>query len=389
VAAGGNLDTLRRANLSNVLRIVHHRRGASRAEITAALGLNRSTVAALVTELEELGLVVEGAPLRTLGRGRPSPVVSPDPRPVVLAVNPEVDAVEIGVVGLGASVIAHVRVPVDHVPDPSEVVDIVARTSSTTLRSALRGRRIVAAGVAIPGLVRAADGLVAWAPHLDWREVPFSAMLASRLGAPAITVNDANAGAIAESIFGAGSGYGNLVYLNGGASGIGAGVIVDGRTLLGESGFAAEFGHVRVWIPDPADRRTDTSVFEDEVNRARLLAAADLASGDDEQLTAAIRAKGDRKATASEIARQRRILAAALGDIVNIVNPEIIVLGGFLALLAETDDEDLRRGMAETALPMPLAAVTTVAAALGADRLLVGAAEFGFATLIDNPPLET
>ena len=103
------LDGVRRRNLATVLDHVHRQGPVSRAAITAATGLNRSTVAALVGELESLGLVVEGDPLVTSRVGRPSPLVSIGDEVVAIGVNPEVDAITAGVVGLGGAVLAVAR----------------------------------------------------------------------------------------------------------------------------------------------------------------------------------------------------------------------------------------------------------------------------------------
>src|SRR5262245_55353157 len=101
-ARGVANDSLRRDNLATVLRLVHQARnqGPSRSELTALTGLNRSTIAALVGELEARGLVTESGPVARAGVGRPSPIVSPDDGVVAISVNPEIDAIAIATVGL-------------------------------------------------------------------------------------------------------------------------------------------------------------------------------------------------------------------------------------------------------------------------------------------------
>ncbi|NUT58960.1 MAG: MarR family transcriptional regulator, partial [Agromyces sp.] len=96
----GTFDGVHRRNLSKLLGLVHLEGPLSRARLTAATGLNRSTVAALAGELVELGLVEERAPDPTNRVGRPSPVIAPHPGVTAIAVNPEVDAVTIAAVGL-------------------------------------------------------------------------------------------------------------------------------------------------------------------------------------------------------------------------------------------------------------------------------------------------
>ncbi|RII99694.1 MarR family transcriptional regulator, partial [Clavibacter michiganensis subsp. insidiosus] len=123
---GTTPDHVRRSNLATVLQIVHETGPASRSELTRETGLNRSTIAALVGELQELGLVVESEPPGTNRVGRPSPIVSADPRVVVLAVNPEIDAVTVGLVGLDGVVQQRIRRDTDGVPTAAQAARVAA-----------------------------------------------------------------------------------------------------------------------------------------------------------------------------------------------------------------------------------------------------------------------
>ena len=243
-------------------------------------------------------------------------------------------------------------------------------------------------GMAVPGLIRASDGLVRFAPHLEWREAPIRAFTEEATGLPTTVGNDASLGAIAEHLFGAGRGVDDLVYLNGGASGIGGGLIVHGRPVAGASGYAGEFGQNRPGIPSPEDRRANGGVLEDEVSRARLLEALGLRAVDEPTLAAAIRSAldaSDGAPIADELARQRRILGTALANAVNVLNPSLVILGGFLATLAELDPAALRDAMVAHAMPAAAEDVELRVAALGEDRFLIGAAEAAFADLLADP----
>lgn len=373
--SGSNLDDVRRRNLSAVLERVHHSGGLSRAELTAATGLNRSTVAALVAELAERSLVVEGEPGATNRVGRPSLSVAPHPGVLAVSVNPEIDAVALAVVGLGARVVHRERRPLPAIPTPDDAARVIAELLAAIPASVTRGARLAGVGVAVPGLVRASDGMVRWAPHLGWTDVPFAALVAEATGLPTFAANDAGLGALAEHLFGIGRGVEHLVYLNGGASGIGGGVIVGGVPLRGMAGYAGEFGH---------NRAATTTVLEDEVSRARLLSVLDTAPGDEGDLATAALAATD-PVVLAELARQRRILSTALANAVNVLGPELIVLGGFLATLLESDRAGLAALVAEQAIPVAAEGVRLEPAALGADRLMIGAAELVFAGIIADP----
>lgn len=371
--AGDNVDGVRRRNLATVLDLVHHGRAGSRAELTARTGLNRSTVAALVAELEGLDLVDEGEPLANSRVGRPSPGVQPSPLPVTIAVNPEVDAVTAAVIGLGARVERRIRRPVDTVPDPATAVRLIASIVAE-LASSPR-RQVVAVGLAIPGLVRNTDGEVRWAPHLGWRDVPFARLVEDAVGLPVHADNDATLGALAEHLFGAGRGVDDLLYLNGGASGIGGGAIVRGQPLIGRGGYAGEFGQNRPGID---------GTLEDEVSRTRLLGLLGLDAADEPALAAAIAASDDPRVT-TELRRQQSVLAVALGNAINVFNPELVVLGGYLATHLAWNPPTLAAAVAATTVPAAWEGVEIVPAALGEDRLLIGAAELAFRSLLRDP----
>ncbi|MEH6782212.1 MAG: ROK family protein [Rhodoglobus sp.] len=380
---GGKGDRTRRHNLSRVLTLLH--RGAQpRSQLTAQTGLNRSTIAALVTELTELGLAYESEPDPTRQVGRPSPMVNADARTVAIAVNPEVDAITIGVVGLDGTLLKRIRYETEMSPTVAEFV----RITSVVIES-LRGEyesagRVIGIGVAVPGLVRVDDGLVRWAPHLQWRDEPVSQLLAAATGYPVWTANDASVGAFAEHIYGAARGIDDLIYLNGGASGIGGGIISDGRPLTGRAGYAGEFGHVRVENGAAEKGTRDEGSLETEVNRADLLQAVGLTNADAETLDAALRESTD-PAVSALVRRQLLSLGTSLRNAVNVLNPEVIVLGGFLASIFLTDPDFLIERVRSQALEASFEGVKILPAQLGADLLMIGAAELAFAALLDDP----
>ncbi|MFT4029818.1 MAG: ROK family transcriptional regulator [Protaetiibacter sp.] len=383
-ALGDSVDSVRRRNLATVLELVHHGDGPSRAELTARTGLNRSTVGALVAELVERGLVVETDPSATNRVGRPSRRVLPDPRPAVLAVNPEIDAVTVAVVGLGAVVEHRTRHELDRVPSPEEAAAVIGELVDRVRTGPARDRRIVGVGLAVPGLVRAGDGVVRWAPHLGWREVAFPRLVEAVVRLPVVADNDATLGALAERLFGVGRGVDHLVYLNGGASGIGGGVIVDGQPYRGAHGYAGEFGHNRPRLDDPSHRVTVGGTLEDEVSRARLLAILGRRTADEPEFEAAVLASAD-PVLHAELARQQLVLGGALGNAINVLGPELVVLGGFLATLLAWDAPALEAAVAARTLPVAWEGTRIRAAGLARDRLLIGAAELAFGGILRDP----
>ena len=303
---------------------------------------------------------------------------------LAIAVNPEVDAITLAAVGIDGRIAARERVEVDELPSPRETAELVASVRDRWAAKPLKRARFVGVGLAVPGLIRATDGLVRWAPHLLWTDAPLRALVEDATGLPAAVGNDASLGAIAEHLFGAGRGVDDMVYLNGGASGIGGGLIVHGLPVGGAGGYAGEFGQNRPGIASVDDRRASGGVLEDEVSRARLLEVVGLDHGDEPLLAAAL-AASDSPEVADEVARQRRILATALCNAVNVLNPSLVVLGGFLATLAERDLGALEDAVAAQAVPASSEGLAIRVAALGENRLLIGGAEIAFAGLLADP----
>jgi predicted NBD/HSP70 family sugar kinase len=378
------VDPARQANLAAVLRRVH-RGPVSRAELTTLTGRNRSTVAALVAELVDRRLVVEEVPTGTGSVGRPSPVVRPADHAVAIAVHPEIDAVRVAAVRLGGRVVHRVDTPLDEPPDPETVVAITV-AALREIRSVLpAGSVVVGAGVAVPGLVRLGDGHVRFAPHLGWRDAPIAEELRSALGIPVLAANEASLGAAAEWTFGAGRGTGDLLYVNGGTSGIGGGIVAGGVPLLGATGSAGEIGHVTVRSDGVRDTAGLAGTLESEVSLARLTTALGGEWRDQDGFERTlVETTSDR--VRAELRHQTDALATALAGAANLLGSERIVLGGFLTALAASEGPRLR-SVFEARLLEPLVGEIEIRRAeLGADILLIGAASLPFERLLGEVP---
>ncbi|WP_235498651.1 ROK family protein [Arthrobacter sp. Leaf234] len=373
-------EGLRAQNLSQILTMVHRHGPLSRSELTRRTGFNRSTVGALVLALTGKNLVRETEP--TGGRvGRPSPIVEANPGIAVLAVNPDIDALTVGVVGLGGRVHARVRRETDTLPTLDDTVRLTGEIVAD-LEPVLTGLdRVLGVGIALPGLVNAGTGRVLVAPHLGWRDTDLTGPFGSALALPAVAANDASLGSLAESIFGAALGVADAVYLNGSASGIGGGIVTGGAQLVGSRGYGGELGHTLVSPGGSPCHCGRSGCLDAEVRLERLLEAAGADGGGIEALERLL--SGDPgKAVLAEAERQVGLLAVALVDFVNIFDPELIVLGGFLGSLVGFAGARLEDAVNEASLA---GRVDVRRAALGPELLLVGAAELAFQPLLASP----
>ena len=201
-ASGQRSETVRRANLSTIVRELHLRGPLSRSDLVRSTGLTRGAIRGLIGELAESGLVREerSAPVGT--PGRPSPLVRPrHDRATVLALDIAVDSIGAALVGLGGQVIDHVRVDRarGHLAAERIATDL-ARLALPLIHGHGARDSLIGIGVAMVGVVRLSDGLVRLAPNLGWQEVPLGELLAQRLklGLPVMVANEADLGALAE-----------------------------------------------------------------------------------------------------------------------------------------------------------------------------------------------
>jgi predicted NBD/HSP70 family sugar kinase len=381
---GNSNDQTRRHNLSTVLTLLHHSGSLTRAELTRATGLNRSTIAALVSELGELGLVYETQQTDPGTVGRPSPFVHLTDRMLAVAVNPDLDAVTVGLVQLGGLVLARVRHETTRAPSLDETITIVKREVAALLAGLEKDQRVVGLGIAVPGLVRSSDGVVTLAPHLLWNDQPLAEPVEAALGIPSFAANDAQLGLVAESLFGAGRGVEDIVYLNGSTSGIGGSVLVAGQTLGGAQGYAGELGHTLVNSNGITCFCGKVGCLETEVSLARLLDVLQTAPVDGAEFDRMLVAAADDDVRA-EIDRQLDVLGVALGNFVAIFNPSSIILGGFLGSLFAANPERLKQGIRRASFATLGELVQVERAQLRTRLLMVGAAELAFAPMLADP----
>lgn len=382
---GTNQEAVRRHNLGTLLRHVHLTGQISRAELTSQMGLNRSTIAGLVGELESLGIIEHTAPSNApQGAGRPSSEVRLTVGgPYVIAVDLGVDRTAVARVSLGGQVLQRAETPIAGDSEAWQVGAAVAGLVRSVVTDAPPSAALVGIGISIPGLVRRSDGLIRLAPNLGWLDVSFGSIVLAALGVdiPVSMANDADLGALAEHRRGAGLGIGDLIYVSGNV-GVGAGVITGGVRLEGAGGYAGEVGHLRF---NPTGRPChcgNRGCWETEVG-AHAIAAA-------------IRCPEDKVAQLGEVldgylepTPELRVIGGHLGSglasIVNAFNPELVVLGGYFRSLYSLVREEVDAGLADRALPAPWESVTLSLPGLGADSVLQGAAEIAFEPLFDDP----
>lgn len=388
--AGARASVVRRHNLGALLECLHLTGSASRSQLGSVTGLSRSTVADLVHELAGRGLVVEDGVSSSSGPGRPSPIVRVRASgAVALAVEVGVESVAAAAIGLGGEVLDQQRVDLPSgKASPADTVRLVAELAAS-LDIAPTDLRVAGVGVAVPGLTRRADGFVHLAPNLGWKGVDLGRMLAEALRLPLDKVrvgNEADLGALGEHRRGAGRGCDYLVFVSG-EVGLGAGLIIGGQPMLGAAGYAGEAGHMLV---NPDGRQCRCGAFgcwETEAGEAALLRAAGVRGVRGVTAVDAVlkRVEAGDESAAAAVAEIGHWLGVGVGNLVNLLNPEVVVLGGIFQPLFPFLREPMLTAVHARSLDEVSEPVRVVPSDLGTSAQLHGAAEVVLASVLADP----
>ncbi|MGC4854376.1 ROK family protein [Micromonospora sp. DT4] len=382
-------EEVRRQNLGALLRHVHVHGATTRAELTTALGLNRSTIGALTADLAGVGLVSEGTPKETGRAGRPSIVVRPESaRVYAYAYSVEVDRLRAARVGLGGAVLDRRELDRPRGLVAAEAAPLLAGAVKE-MQQAVPGDAIcVGTGVAVCGMVRREDGLVRLGPTTGWVDEPIGAALVAEMGldVPVTVGNVADVAAFAEHTRGVAADCDNVIYLYGDV-GVGAGIIAGGRRLTGHGGYGGEVGHMKVVRDGRPCECGARGCWETEIGEHGLLRAAGRSDARGRDALLAVFDAADRgDAHAQTAVRQAGDwLGFGVANLVNVFNPEMVIFGGTMRDLYLAAAAQIRSRLNSNALGACLEHVRLRTPQLGADAPLIGAAELAFERLLADP----
>ncbi len=351
----GDQALVREINLSLIMRRLFEHESLSRASLADVTGLNKSTVSSLVQELIDMGFVHEIG-LSSTGVGRPS---------VILALNPSagyivscelgVDFISVLCANFGAEVIWRAKEHTRGHRSQAAIIDRVVELLHSAVRmgseacAACGGLLGIAVGV--PGLVEQSTGTLLFAPNLKWENVPVSDILSAAFpGIPIFVDNEANMAALGENLFGAATGYDEVLYISAGV-GVGGAVVRNGQLARGSTGFASEFGHMTIDPDGEPCNCGNRGCWETLVSQAavfrRIQAAAaagqttilqQMTGGDWERLTVPMVIEAARMGDAVALETFDQVghfLGIGIASLVNALNPDLVVFGGILSLAGD------------------------------------------------------
>ncbi|MGW5097380.1 ROK family protein [Streptomyces nodosus] len=379
---------IRTANRSEVLRRIIARSPASRQELAAATGLSLATVATLVGELLDLRMITEVGFEDSAG-GRPRGLVAVDASGgVLIGVDIAETYVRVELFDLALTL----RARDDQGMRPGEnrpeqvVARVVAGVGAVLARAGAAASRVLGIGVGVPGQIDRDRGVCAYAANWGWHEVPLLELLAEHLAHPLYLDNPLRACTVAELWFGAARGYEDAVVVNLG-TGVGAGLALGGGLHRGVSNSAGEWGHTTL-VPDGrpchCGNHGCVEAYAGAPGIMRSLRELDpgstLLHPEDQTATIDALARGvaARDPVALEVVR---ITAGRLGtgiaDLVNLLNPEVVVLSSWVAAtLGEPLLDEVRKAVGRHALGRPFAATEIVLSPVPTDPVCLGAATF-------------
>jgi predicted NBD/HSP70 family sugar kinase len=376
-AEPGSAPSLRESNRLRVIHALQVLGVTSRADVARHTGLSRSTVSTIVASLQAEGLVadrdddVRGSG----GGGRPPTLIALDPRAgFAIGVDFGKRHLAVALADLSHELLAEERREMgddyhaeEGMQRAAELVEIVLADSGVD------PARVLGVGMGLPGPVHRTGVVGSSAILPGWAGTHAAERMSERLSMQVWLRNDANLGALAESIWGAGRDAAGVVYLKL-ATGIGAGIVLHGRLFEGAGGTAGEIGHTSLDETGDICRCGSRGCLETYASGSAIAALLSRSLGDpmsfDDVLARAVDGDpGCRRA----LADAGRHIGSAVADLCNLINPERIVVGGSMAIAGDVLLDPLREAVGLRAIPSAAEDVQIVPGELGERAELLGA----------------
>lgn len=371
----GDQALVKKLNKSIVLERIRLHAPLSRAQLSSQTGLNKATVSNLVAELITDGLVYETGLGESSGGRKPLMLLFNSRAGFVLGIEVSVQYIKGALTDLAGAIEAELTLSLTQ-HDPAFIIGQIRKLVQELMQATPPSPHgIVGIGLGVPGMVDE-TGTVLFAPNLGWEEVPLRQQLEAELGLPVVVDNEANVGAQGELYYGMDGDHRqlvrDLVYISAG-SGIGAGIIIDGKPYQGAWGYAGETGHMTIdwngrlcscgsrgcWELYASEKAYASSTLKLPAhNTAELLPFAQQGEA----------------STLSVLEDIGRYLGVGITNIVNSLNPGMLIIGGPLAEARPWLEQSMREVIDERALPYHRRQLQIRFSTLGSRSTMLGAA---------------
>ncbi|HEX4213748.1 MAG TPA: ROK family transcriptional regulator [Candidatus Dormibacteraeota bacterium] len=372
-----------------ILHTLRWQPGLSQTDLVRVLGLGQATVSVAIGELIAAGLVVVAGYAKSTGGRRPEHLALNSERPMVLAVDLGEAEAQLCLVNLNGALLDVERIPFRRLGRRVEIAPVVEAARRWTGRPG-----VVSVGIAAPGIINSASGVVRRASTLAWRDVDLRAIFEVGLGLPVVVERNTNAALLAEEWWG--SLVGDPVVFVTLGSGVGAALRVNGTFVHGASGAAGEFGHLTVEADGLRCRCGRHGCLETRASAGALVAlyrrliheqgAGRAPSGGRRVSVAGISAAA---AAGDAIARTAILevadwLAAGLVTLITLLNPPVVVLGGDLLAAEDILLPRVRQVVRQHGVRASSGAVKIVPSTFRDMAALAGAGAVAFERLFRN-----
>lgn len=396
---------LRGKNVFDVLTILQQKSSISRAELARITQLTPATISNVVAELHRLGIV------REHGHG----VSQGGRRPILIELNPEsfyLSGIDLGITkiiavitDLHGNIIAKKKYSVDVYSGKDNIIESILEAAEGCFQEAgsVIYRKIAGIGLSVSGLVNMERGISIFAPNLPmWKNVPLVKTIEERFHLTAFIENDARCMALGEARYGSGRSYKNILCINVG-HGIGSGIIINGELYRGEACAAGEIGHLTIIPSGPLCQCGNRGCLEVIAGGHAIAAAAirvlnsggqtlirEIVKGKINRVTAEIVAKA--AALGDSIARDLIVEAAhyigiGLANALNLLSPEIIIIGGGVARSGDIFFHEIKKTMKKRAFTMMINEPELLPSSLGENASSIGAAALVFEKILEKKQL--
>jgi glucokinase-like ROK family protein len=389
-------------NRSIVLNFIRHEGSISRAEIAERTKLSRSAVSNIISSLLEEGIIHESGIGESKGGRRPIMVNFNYSAALVLGMDMGANHLLAILADLEGNQIAEFEAPFSVDKGPEAGIPVLLGLIKKILDGQYKDqKKILGIGIGVTGPLDYKTGTVVMPPIMPgWDKFPLRQYLSSEFGLPVLVDNDANLGAIGERWRGAGIGQNNLAYVKIG-TGIGCGLIMDGKIFRGASGSAGEIGHISITRDGPPCRCGSFGCLESMaggpaiINRVKLAIQAGrdtiltrLCDTEDLSITAIGQAarQGDRLAL-EVLSDAGRYIGMALANLVNLFNPGMIILGGGVAMVGEVLLDQVRQTVKDRSLLASYKDARITLGKLGREAVAVGAATLVLQEVFKGPQI--
>jgi glucokinase-like ROK family protein len=397
----GDQTLLREMNLAAIMNHVRERAPVSRTALAGATGLNKTTVSSLVRELIDRGFLHE---INTWsnGIGRPA---------VMLELNPQAGCIiscEIGVdfiLVIRANFSSEIVWRHQERTQPELGQDAIMQRVLALLHRATEPQsgcrtRLLGLAIGIPGLIDQESGTVLFAPNLGWQNIPVRDLLRAEFDTPLFVDNEANLAALGEYYFGAATGYDEVLYISDGV-GLGGGIVRNGQLFKGATGFAGEFGHMTM---DPnglecncgnrgcwetlVSQRALFRLVREAIEAGQSTLVTQLVNGDLDRMSIATvvqAARANDSVALEALATIGRYLGIGIANLVNALNPKLVVFGGILSLAWDYLAPAIREELHRRALRWNESAARLVLARHGFDACVMGGIAMLYYAILTQP----